>query len=206
MKRQIIINTNSLIKSNISVGMFVLLQSIFEKDIDFFDYLIDTNQGFSDLQEVVSLEYVKYTGENFDEALESAYQFDILDFILLEKATKLFETDNLSQKVAEVKDWIQEYRNLFKGIKKNSMGDKNACLTNMRAFLKNNPQYTKEQIFLATKNYIRNTEPVYTKFADYFIYKTEANKTVRSTLLMWLEQEEIQNELSNTESTYTEKI
>ena len=196
MKRQLIINTNSLIKSNISVGMFVLLQSIYEKDIDFFDYLIDTNQGFSDLQDVVSLEYLKFTGENFDRSLEDGYHFDILDFVLLEKATKLFESDNLSQKISDVRSWISEYRNLFKGIKVGSMGDPNAVTKKMMLFLKNNPRYSKDQVIQATKNYIKNTEPKYTMQADYFIYKTGNDKVQSSKLLVWLEQLESGVELN----------
>lgn len=99
----------------------------------------------------------------------------------------------IMDKVASVKkqdlNWIQEYRMLFKGIKSQSMGDRKACEDNMRWFLKRYPEFTKEQILGAAKKHIHDNgnKPQYTRRADYFIKKQDANRNVVSDLLMYLE-------------------
>lgn len=99
----------------------------------------------------------------------------------------------LLEKVEAVKkqslDWISEYRMLFKGIKPQSMGDRKACEDNMRWFLKRYPEFSKEQIMAAAKKHIHDnsSKPHYTRRADYFIKKQDANRNVTSDLLMYLE-------------------
>lgn len=71
--------------------------------------------------------------------------------------------------------WIDEYRNLFRGKKISSMGDKVSCLDKMRRFVLTYPEYTKDEILAATRFYIESQAPFY-KFlrrADYFIFKKE---------------------------------
>lgn len=199
MKRIIEINTNSLIKSNLDIHNYFILQIIFEKDADLFNIFKKYNNSDYNLEVLIAQEYLKYTGENFRLAIFNN-ELDILDFILLEKATKLFINDKVTEAIHEVDQWIGDYRNLFKGIKIGSMGDPNACLKKMKLFLKVNPKYTKEQIFEATKAYIKNTEPRYTMQADYFISKTGNDKIATSKLLSWLEQINIIGEVVDKSS------
>lgn len=77
-----------------------------------------------------------------------------------------------------VKDWIEEWRNLFpKGIKSGGYplrGSKKGCLRKMKKFLKENPTITKDEIFHATEKYLNERKKEnyeYTKVADYFIEK-----------------------------------
>jgi len=204
MKREFIINTKSLIKSKLAIDYYFLLQVIYEKDTDLFDYFklnLDYLQG---LDILIELEYIKYTGSNFNEDAGDPDSLDMVDFVLLEKATQIFNIDDLSKKLHEVDIWIQDYRNLFKGIKIGSQGDKNACTLKMKKFMKDNPTYSKDHIFNATKYYIDHTEPIYTMQADYFIYKTGNDKITTSRLSMFCEQLLIKG--SSTESTYNEQI
>ena len=202
MKREIIINTNSLIKSGLHIHEYFILQIIYDKDIDFFNIYIKDQPYYSQsaLEILTTLDYLKYTGKSLKNALDESDTLDILDFVLLEKATKLFVNDKVTETIHEVDSWIGEYRNLFKGIKIGSMGDPNACLKKMKIFLKANSKYTKEQIFEATKAYIKNTEPKYTMQADYFISKVDANKVSTSRLFIWLEQIELVGEITDKSS------
>ena len=79
-------------------------------------------------------------------------------------------------------EWIEEYRNKFpKGILTGNRpvrGDKQGCLKKMNAFLKANPETTKEQIFEATDLYIQKSKANgYDRMtcADYFIEKNGAS-------------------------------
>lgn len=126
-----------------------------------------------------------------------------LPYVVEGKLTNLELTDKgtgiLLDKVQVVKkkaiDWIDEYRKLFKGIKPQSMGDRKACEDNMRWFLNRYPNFTKEQIIQAAKKHIadNSAKPQYTRRADYFIKKQDANRNVVSDLLMYLENEDIDN-------------
>lgn len=85
--------------------------------------------------------------------------------------------------------WIEEWRNLWPvGVKtmgRPVRGDKQGCLNKMRDFVKNHPNYTKEQIFDATRLYIFDRQlDNYNAMtcADYFIYK-ESKKGGKVSLL-----------------------
>lgn len=92
-------------------------------------------------------------------------------------------------KAEGVNQWIMDYRLLFKGVKPKSMGDPKACEDNMKWFLRSYPQYTKEDIIAAAKSHIEENrnKPIYTRRADYFIKKMDANKAITSDLLMYLD-------------------
>lgn len=124
------------------------------------------------------------------------------------KTTKLFsllrkEVDFLGEKIdiiskrterevnEEIKQRVQEYRNLFKGYKAGSMGSLTNCKNNLSKFLKNNPDYTFNDIIKATKIYINSVDNLkYLHRADYFIYKEQKDKTVVSTLEAYIDESE----------------
>lgn len=81
-----------------------------------------------------------------------------------------------------VDNWIEEWRNLFPtNIKSGGRpikGDKKACIRKMTAFLKEYPEYSKEDIFQATRIYIfdkKRDNYNYMVCADYFIYKDKVS-------------------------------
>lgn len=194
MKREYIINIQNFLKSELDIVDYFILQVIWEKDVDLFDDLKIKLDYLQELDVLIRTEYIKYTGSNFDKDAIDPDSLDIVDFILLERATEIFNTDDLSKKLHEVDTWIQDYRNLFKGIKIGSQGDKNACTLKMKKFMKDNPTYSKEHIFNVTKSYIDTTEPTFTMQADYFIYKTGSDKIVTSRLGMYCEMKDIKVE------------
>ena len=78
-----------------------------------------------------------------------------------------------------VDEWIEEWRDIFpKGVKSGNRpvrGDKKGVIQKMKAFVKNNPKITKEQITEATKQYVFDASLKsyqYMICADYFIIKS----------------------------------
>lgn len=67
-------------------------------------------------------------------------------------------------------EWIDEYRLLFKGLKRGSMGDRDGVIKNFKRFFKTH-NYTKDEIMEATKDFIDQSDPKYVPQAHYFIYK-----------------------------------
>lgn len=98
------------------------------------------------------------------------------------KATAI-EIEGIKQPVKRTaEEWIEDYRNKFpKGILTGNRpvrGDKQGCLKKMNAFLKANPEITKEQIFAATDLYVQKSKANgYDRMtcADYFIEKNGAS-------------------------------
>ena len=87
----------------------------------------------------------------------------------------LIGTDEKTQKV---EDWIQEWRELWpKGVKTMGRlvrGDKQGCLKKMKVFVKQYPEFSKDQIFDLTRSYVYERQMKgYEAMtcADYFINK-----------------------------------
>lgn len=99
-----------------------------------------------------------------------------------------------------IKEWIDDYRNLFKGTKVGIMGDPKACLDKMVRFFQEYPQFAnKDIVFKATEAYIQseaNYNYKYLQRADYFIYKI-VGKEETSRLAGYCE-EDVQLEQSFT--------
>jgi len=85
----------------------------------------------------------------------------------------------------EVKNRIQEYRNLWKGLFTGSMGTPTACVDKLTEWLINNPQYSFDDVLTASEYWIENKlsevrNPSLLGQADYFIYKNvDGNKMSR---------------------------
>jgi hypothetical protein len=72
-------------------------------------------------------------------------------------------------------NWIDTYRDLFKGKKIGAMGHRAACILKMDKFLKQYP-YSRTVILAATERYINSQRQggyAYLQQADYFIFKNE---------------------------------
>lgn len=99
-----------------------------------------------------------------------------------------------------IKEWINDYRNLFKGTKVGIMGDPKACLDKMVRFFQEYPQFAnKDIVFKATEAYIQSeaqSNYKYLQRADYFIYKI-VGKEETSRLAGYCE-EDVQLEQSFT--------
>lgn len=195
MRQKLEINTKALLDSELDLGIFVMLQIIYEKHEELFEKYKYFLAGSDTILYLCTFGYIKYAGqdtiepEHFQESLQANIDtLEVNDFILLEKATKLFKSNELSNKLNEVDGWINDYRSKFKSLRHNAMGDPKACLKKMKMFLTDNPQYSKDDIFKAVDLYISETDPTYIQQADYFIYKSGMDKIPTSRLTMYCER------------------
>lgn len=93
----------------------------------------------------------------------------------------------------EIESYVDEYRNLFKGLKPGSMGDKKACVKKLVQFYKEYAEYANKDLILsATKRYINSLNNyTYLKQADYFIFKQDHTKIDKSMLASYCEEIEM---------------
>lgn len=182
--KSFLINKEILKNNKLTYEEFVMLLSIVE-DFDYFD----DNKILKCLEE-----------KNFIKLRTSS--------VIIRNKTKLFinsiskEIDIIGSKVEiiskrtqrevndEVKQRVEEYRNVFKGYKAGSMGSPTACKNNLSEFLKQNTQYNLDDVIKAAKLYINTVNDfTYLQRADYFIYKQDKNKNVISTLEAYIDEE-----------------
>jgi len=184
MKKEYIINSKKLINSGLSPNYFLFLQALFEKDESMIEYL--SNHKYIDIPYIINI----LQSENYIEILDMYIDIDFDDIVLLDKAKCLFIDPKSNKIIEDVSNWYQDYRKLFNGTKPGAMGDKKATLKKLQKFVKENPEYSVKDIFNITKKYIDSFQGdyKYLQQADYFIYKEDVNKIVRSRLLTMLEE------------------
>jgi len=90
-------------------------------------------------------------------------------------------------------EFIEDYRNLWKGLKPGSMGSPSACREKMLRWRQENPNYSKSDILKAAKIYINSLNNYqYLQAAHYFIYKKDG-KEEDSRLSAFIEEKEVDN-------------
>lgn len=85
------------------------------------------------------------------------------------------KTTSYTTVVNEVTDHIDEYRNLFKGIRLGSMGNREQCINRMVDFILNH-NTSLEEIIRATMYYLERENPEFIMNADNFISNTKGSK------------------------------
>lgn len=195
MDKEIKINIEKLVQSKLSVEEYCILYLIMLKDFVSLRTLCShynySDGYFSIIAKKLEYEsWLKITGNNIYTDLDIRQEF-----------IELVSKGKIEKNIADVVNWIDEYRMLFRGKKQGAMGDPNACLLKMQKFIKTYPQFTKEQILKATALYIESNSPRYTYLqqADYFISKQGGNdKIATSRLLTYLE--DIDTSVSDSDS------
>lgn len=99
---------------------------------------------------------------------------------------------------------ITEYRAKFKELRANAGGNASTCISKMKKFFSNNPSVRKEDVLRAAEEYLSEfSDPsrlIYLQRADYFIYKSNPDKTIESRLEQYLEiikDKEVESNLKN---------
>lgn len=156
-------------REGIDILSFFILYKKYNSEIDF-----DIYSGPYDLFQLEADKYIKITND---------YPFD---FELRQKAIDLIKRIEgefpkpVIQKIDNIEEFVDEYRELFKGLKPGAMGDKNACIKKFERFMKEYPQFSKNVILNATKKYIdtegNNSNYKFLQKAHYFIYKQVGTK------------------------------
>ena len=165
---------------NLSFGEFILLIFIYEEAYDFLKMAHSDNfMGFSIAINSLELKgLVKWHGENPEE------------ITLRKVGEELFKKHVGSKKktttAKEVEHWIQSWREIFpEGINSGGYryrGDKAETIKKMIKFVNTN-DYSIEQIFQATKDYVERFSQkgyAYMQLAHYFIEKKGVGSTLNA--------------------------
>lgn len=185
MKEAFILDLNFLKEQNISPEEFVALI-----------YL--NNNGGTTKEILISLQDKQFVKLIDTEVILREKSKLLLDFLSIENNYSNYKEKKIIKKSNRVinegfNEFIEEYRNLWKGLKVGSMGSPTACKEKMERWMKENPNYSKEDILKAAKIYINSLNNYqYLQAAHYFIYKKDG-KEEDSRLSAFIEEKEVNN-------------
>lgn len=171
-----ILDTNKLENVGLTPEQVLFILSIFYRC----NFKWDNSADVKHLEE---LKYIKIIGSRI-----------ILRKPSLDLLESLKNNDKLEKVVSyvtqdEIKERIQEYRNIFKGLKIGSMGSKNSCIEKLQKWVKENPEYSFDDILKAANIYIESLSSYqYLQRADYFIYKQDKNGSINSSLSAYIDE------------------
>jgi len=192
MKEAFILDLNFLKEQNLSFMEFVTLLKLNQTDIDY--HLED--KILHDLQHKQFIKIVKDDDKIITILREKSKL--LIDFLSIESNYSNYKEKKIIKKSNRVinegfDEFIEEYRNLWKGLKVGSMGSPMACKEKMLRWMGENPNYTKEDILKAAKIYINSLNNYqYLQAAHYFIYKKDG-KEEDSRLSAFIEEKEVDN-------------
>ena len=192
MKEAFILDLNFLKEQNLSVIEFITLLQLNEIDTG-----LQLDLGvLHDLQEK---QFVKLIIDKFGtNTIIREKSKLLLDFLSIESSYSDYKSKKVVKKSTRIisegfDEFIEEYRNLWKGLKSGAMGSPNACKEKMLRWMGENPNYTKEDILKAAKIYINSLNNYqYLQAAHYFIYKKDG-KEEDSRLSAFVEEKEVDN-------------
>lgn len=192
MKEAFILDLNFLKEQNLSIIEFITLLQLNE---------IDTGLqlDLDILHNLQEKQFVKLIIDKFGtNTIIREKSKLLLDFLSIESSYSNYKEKKIIKKSNRVinegfDEFIEEYRNLWKGLKVGSMGSSNACKEKMERWMKENPNYSKEDILKAARIYINSLNNYqYLQAAHYFIYKKDG-KEEDSRLSAFIEEKEINN-------------
>ena len=188
MKEAFILDLNFLKEQDITAEEFVLL-------IKLNDRCLNDNTHMSELYPLNDKGYIKH----FDGEIVIREKGKLLlEFLSIESSYSDYKNKKIVKKSNRVinegfDEFIEDYRNLWKGLKVGSMGSPMACKEKMERWMKENPNYSKEDILKAARIYINSLNNYqYLQAAHYFIYKRDG-KEEDSRLSAFIEEKEIDN-------------
>ena len=190
MKEAFILDLNFLKEQNITPEEFLLLiELLSEKDEDHspncYNHNLLEEKGF-----------IKKTPE-YNFVLREKSKL-LLDFLSIESNYSNYKEKKIIKKSNRVinegfDEFIEEYRNLWKGLKVGSLGSYRTCYDKMKRWMSENPNYSKEDILKAARIYIKSLDNYqYLQQADYFIFKKDG-KDENSRLSAFIEEKEVDN-------------
>lgn len=192
MKEAFILDLNFLKEQNLSVVEFITLLELNKVKTD----LTLDNNVLCDLQEKQFIKMFKDGNELVTIIREKSKL--LIDFLSIESSHSDYKSKKIIKKSNRVinegfDEFIEEYRNIWKGLKLGAMGSPGACKEKMLRWMGENPNYSKEDILKAAKIYINSLNNYqYLQAAHYFIYKKDG-KEEDSRLSAFIEEKEVDN-------------
>ena len=187
MKEAFILDLNFLKEQDISPEEFLVLIGL-NNNLD-----IEHSKSW-----FTSLEQKGFIKRNLSEVILREKSKLLLDFLSIESNYSNYKEKKVIKKSNRVinegfDEFIEEYRNLWKGLKVGSLGSYKTCYDKMKRWMSENPNYSKEDILKAARIYIKSLDNYqYLQQADYFIFKKDG-KDENSRLSAFIEEKEVDN-------------
>jgi len=167
MKKAYILDLDLLNEQNITPEEFVNLISIYNND------------GNINKSSIINLQEKNYIKILKDEIVVREKGKLLLEFLSIEGIGSINNKKTIKRSSRSIdndlKDFVEKYRLLWKGLKPGSMGSTEACRDKLQRWMSVNTQYTTEDIYRAAKSYINSVDNYqYLQQADFFIYKKDA--------------------------------
>lgn len=198
------IDVEKLMDYNVSFNQYMFLHFIYQKQQAMFDTYISIFDKFFDKNSLDQLLDQDYLSLN---DVRLGYRFSNMN-VTPKFIDHFIEKPFISKLAKEkVEDWIDEWYELWpKGVKSGGStlvrSDKNGCLNKMKKFVKTNPQFTKEIILKATKDYLLNLRLknyAYIQAAHYYIFKNDVSNLAASC-------EHVLDKINNNQETSYESF
>jgi len=188
--KSVILDFKILNKSNITPEEFLFLYYISDVDNEY-------NNRLNCVINIKELEAKRFIKINPDDSSIELRQLaiDLIDFLTVE-----IENDGeVSKKVVkkssrainqELENNVVLFRDKWKGLKAGSMGSLKACKDKLYRWMKENPEYSMDQILKAADTYLNTFTNNYDflQRADYFIFKQENHKEESSRLSAFIDE------------------
>lgn len=158
---------------------------------------IRTENRLKELQEAKFIKYYYKEEKCIIELRGKA--LEILDLLTTEVVNVVSNKKVLKKSDRVIKDeidkYIVEYRNKWRGLKSGSMGSLKSCKDKMFRWMKENPEYTMQDVLKAADIYLNGLNNyTYLQRADYFIFKQENNREESSRLSAFIDEQEVEKE------------
>lgn len=167
MNKAYILDLNLLKEQNITPEEFVCLISIYNNDGNINKESIDSLQNKNYIKILKDENIVREKGRLLIEFLSIDSIGSINNKKTVKKSSRAIDAD--------LENFVDKYRELWKGLKPGSMGSTNGCKEKLQRWMSENPKYSTDNIYNASKAYIKSVDDYkYLQQADYFIYKKDA--------------------------------
>ena len=185
MKEAFILDLNFLYEQGITPEEFLALIYI-------------NNNGGTTKEILISLQEKQFIKLIDQEVILREKSKLLLDFLSIESSYSDYKEKKVVKKSTRIisegfDEFIEEYRNLWKGLKVGSLGSYKTCYDKMKRWMSENPNYSKDDILKAARIYIKSLDNYqYLQQADYFIFKKDG-KDENSRLSAFIDEHEPNN-------------
>jgi len=192
MDKAYIIDLNLFKEQNITLKEFVCLLSIYNKEDDLEDKHLLSLQEKNYIKILQDENVIREKGKLLIEFLTIDSIGSINNKKTVKKSSRAIDSD--------LENFVDKYRELWKGLKPGSMGSTNGCREKLQRWMLENPKYSIDNIYNASKAYIKSVDDYkYLQQADYFIYKKDAFGE-QSRLSSFIDED------ASVESDWTKKL
>jgi hypothetical protein len=188
MKRSLVLNFEVLRTFNISVEEFLFLYNISEEKTD-------VNILNVDLDKLQREQLIKIIKEEKEIYILREKSIELIEFLTIEIESSFTNSKKTVKKSdrainEDIGKRLESFRAKWKGLRPGSMGSQKSCKIKLTRWMKENPEYSFDDILSAADIYIESLDGSY-KFlqrADYFIFKQENNREESSRLSAYVDE------------------